>query len=114
LASGSAADALGGRVGGDELGVALFELPELDDEGVEVGVGDFGGVEDEVAVLVVGDLRAELFDAELGAGDAGDVGGGGCGGGGFRWSAGHGDIVGVGVGWSKVGQLRRLVRRQTL
>ena len=58
-----AADALRRRVGGDQLRVLRFEIAQLSHELVELGVADLGLVEHEVAVLVVRDLRAQLFDA---------------------------------------------------
>ena len=62
---GLAADALGRRIGRDELRVALFDFPQLPHEGVVFGVADFGAVEDVVAIVVVGDEGAKLFGAEL-------------------------------------------------
>ena len=55
-----------GESGVISSGWRASSVAQFDHELVEVGVGDLGLVEDEVAVLVVGDLRAELLDAELG------------------------------------------------
>ncbi len=51
----------GGRVGGHQLGMGVLEQSQLTDEGVVVGVGDLGGVELVVAVVVVRDQAAELL-----------------------------------------------------
>ena len=53
VASGCAADALGGRVGPLECGVGLFEGLQFGEEEVELLVGDGGGVEDVIAVEVL-------------------------------------------------------------
>ncbi len=55
-----AADALGRRVRGDDLGVVGLDPLELAEERVVVGVGDLGGVEDVVAKVVVGDQPTQL------------------------------------------------------
>jgi hypothetical protein len=47
--------------------VLLFELAQLLHQLVVLGVADLGLVQDVVAVVVVGDLRAQLLDAQLGA-----------------------------------------------
>src|SRR5690606_10442637 len=60
------ADALGGGVGGDELGKAPFELDELADEGVVLGVRDLGRVEHVAPGVGLGDLRPEREGALLG------------------------------------------------
>ena len=62
-AEGGAAHALGGRVGGEQLGVRALELVQLAQQLVVLDVGDLGRVEDVVAVVVVLDLRAQLVDA---------------------------------------------------
>ena len=62
------ADALGGGFGDDEFGVLFLQGAELAHEVVELGVGDFGGVQRVIAVVVVVYLLAELVDAVLGLG----------------------------------------------
>ena len=57
------ADALGRRVGRDELRVRLLERGQLVEERVVGAVGDLGVVEDVVAVVVVLDQTPELGDA---------------------------------------------------
>ncbi len=42
-----------------------LEFPQLLHELVELGVADLRLVEHEVAVLVIGDLRAQLLDAQF-------------------------------------------------
>jgi hypothetical protein len=59
---GLAAHALGGGVGGDELGVLGLEALELVVEGVVLGVGDLRRVLHVVAPVVVADLLAQLLD----------------------------------------------------
>ncbi len=54
------ADPLGGGIGRDQLGMGGFELLQFAVEGVVVGVGDLGGVEHVVAILVMPDQLAEL------------------------------------------------------
>ena len=54
-----AADALGGRVRGDEAGIFFLDALKLAYEVVVLGVGDGGLVEDVVEMLVVTDLVAE-------------------------------------------------------
>ena len=61
-----AADALGGRVGRDELGVLLLQRAELAEERVELGVADLGIVEDVVAVVVRVNLAGERGVARAG------------------------------------------------
>ena len=61
-----AADALRGGVGRDQFGMFGFELLQLDHELVEFGVGDFGIVENVVAVLVVADFLPQRFDLLFG------------------------------------------------
>ena len=61
-----AANALRGRGGRDEFGVALLEVHDLAVERVELAVADLGGVEHVVAVLVVADARAQLLDPQAG------------------------------------------------
>ncbi len=61
-----ARDALRGRIGGDERRVLLLQAAQLAHQLVVLGVADLGAVEDVVAVVVVGDLGAQLLDAELG------------------------------------------------
>ena len=67
---GLAAHALGGRVGGDQLGVRGLQLPQLDRQRVEGGVGDLGRVEHVVEVLVAADLLPQFFDPVRGDGCA--------------------------------------------
>jgi hypothetical protein len=57
------ADALGGRIGRDEIGILRLEAFELVHERVELGIGDLGGGPPVVAVLVIPDLPAELRDS---------------------------------------------------
>src|SRR5262245_16864298 len=52
---------LRGRVWGEELGIGLFELPQVTQKVVVVRIGDLRVVEDVVAVIVVGDLPPELL-----------------------------------------------------
>ena len=61
-----AADALGGRIGSDQFGMFGFELLQLDHELVELGVCDFGGVEDVVEIFVVADFFPQCFDLVFG------------------------------------------------
>ncbi len=56
----SARDALGGRVGGDQLRELRFELPQFDHQLVVLGVRDFRIVEFVVALVVAGNLPPEL------------------------------------------------------
>ncbi len=58
---------LRGRVGGHQLGMGLLESAELAEELVVGGVGDLGGVEDVVAVVVQPDLVPQLLDPPLDA-----------------------------------------------
>ena len=60
---GLAADALGGRVGGEQLGMRGLEALELVHQRVVLGVGDLGGVENVVEVLVAAEIGAELLGA---------------------------------------------------
>ncbi len=66
LLQGRRADALGGGVGCDQLGVGFLQLLELAKEAVVVGVADLRGVEDVVAVVVVLELAAQLLDSIAG------------------------------------------------
>ncbi len=59
---GSAGDALGWRVRGNQVRVVGFELLELVQQLVELRVGYLWCVEDVVAVFVVPDGLAELLD----------------------------------------------------
>ena len=61
---GGGADALGGGVGGDELGEGFFQPAQLVQELVVLAVADLGRVEHVVAVVVVIDVRPQLFAAE--------------------------------------------------
>ena len=54
-----AADALGGRVGSDEFGMLGLELFELVHQLVEVGVGEFGIIEDVIEIFVMTDFFAQ-------------------------------------------------------
>jgi hypothetical protein len=56
-------DALGGRIGRDELGMLLLERLQLVIERVVLVVADLGVVEDVVAVGVVVDRLAQLGGA---------------------------------------------------
>ena len=63
-----AAYALGGRVGGEQIGVGGFEGRELVHERVVGGVGDDGRVFDVVEMLVMAQLVAQLGDSVRGVG----------------------------------------------
>ena len=54
-----------GESGVTSSGCARFELAQLPDERVELGVGDLGRVEHEVLLVVVLDRLAQLLDATL-------------------------------------------------
>ena len=56
------ADALGGRIGREQFGMRGFERLEPAHQGVVLGVGQLGGVEDVVEIVVAVYLLAELFD----------------------------------------------------
>jgi hypothetical protein len=58
-----AADALGGRVGREQLGVRGLDALELVHQRVVLGVGDLRRVEDVVEVLVVAEFGAQFFGA---------------------------------------------------
>jgi len=60
---GFAAYALGGGIGRDQLGVRGFDALELVHEGVVLGVGDLGSVEDVIKMLVMAEFGAEFFGA---------------------------------------------------
>ena len=60
-----AAHALGGRVGGDQLGMLGLERLQLVHQAIEFGVADLGIVEHVVAVLVVADFLAQRVDLLL-------------------------------------------------
>jgi hypothetical protein len=64
--AGLAADALGGGIGGTEVGVGVFEVEELAEELVVGGVGDFGLIEDVIEVFVAADQGAQRQDFVLG------------------------------------------------
>jgi hypothetical protein len=57
-----AADASRRRILADEIGMLRLEADELLHQGVELAVGDLRSVQDVVALFVVPDLAAELFD----------------------------------------------------
>ena len=57
---GTAGDALGRRIGRDEIGMLASSALELVQQRVELVVGDLGLVVDVVALFVVADLVAEL------------------------------------------------------
>ena len=59
----AAADALGRRVGGDEIGMLGFELLELVQQPIELLVRNLGLVVDVVALFVVPDGLAKCRDA---------------------------------------------------
>ena len=61
---GGAADAPGGRVGGDDLGKGLLDREELAREGVVLGVADLGTGEGVVEVLVPAELVAQPAGAQ--------------------------------------------------
>jgi hypothetical protein len=61
-----AADALGGRIGGDQFGVLGFEGLEPAHERVVFGVGNLGSVQDVILVFVVAELFRELLDLDRG------------------------------------------------
>ena len=61
---GGAADAPGGRVGGDDLGKGLLDREELAGEGVVLGVADLGAGEGVVEVLVPAELVAQPAGAQ--------------------------------------------------
>ena len=58
-----ASDSLGGRVGGQELGMLGFDSLELVHQRVVFGIGDLRCVEDVVEMFVVAQLGAEFFCA---------------------------------------------------
>ena len=60
---GLAADALGGRVGGEQLGVRGFELLQLVHQRVVGGVGDLRRVENVIQMLVAAQFGAEFGGA---------------------------------------------------
>ena len=60
-----AAHPLGGRIGGDQLGMLGFERLEFVHQPVEFGVADLRIVEHVIAVLVIADLVAQRFDLLL-------------------------------------------------
>ncbi len=64
----AAADPLRRRVGRDEVRMRGLERDQLAHQRVELGVGDLGGVADEVELLVAADLAPELVDALGGRG----------------------------------------------
>ena len=59
------ADALGGRVGRGQLGMIGLERFEPAHQAIVFGVGNLGIVEDVVAVVVMVNLLAKLFDLRL-------------------------------------------------
>ena len=60
LRRGRGADLVRDRLGLGELGMVGLEAPQLDDEGVVLGVGDLRRVQPVVAVGVVADELPEL------------------------------------------------------
>ena len=58
------ADQPGRRIVGNQIGVIRFDLVQLTDESVVVGVTDLGVVERVIPLVVVGDLRPEFIDPE--------------------------------------------------
>jgi len=50
--------ALAGRIGSHQIGELPFELQKFAEETVVLGIGDFGTIEDVVAVIVVVDQLA--------------------------------------------------------
>jgi hypothetical protein len=65
---GLAADALGGTVGCDQLGVSGLQALQLLEKLVELLVGDFVPGFDVIKVVVVVDETSKLLDALLDAG----------------------------------------------
>jgi hypothetical protein len=59
LAAYLSTDALCRRVGSSQLGVLGLQVNQLVHEAIEIGIGNFGIVEDVVAVFVVTDLVAQ-------------------------------------------------------
>ena len=57
-----AADAHGGRIGGDEIGVLRLESFEAIHQTIESRVGDFRIVHHVVGVFVMANLVAQAFD----------------------------------------------------
>jgi len=57
--NGRSADALGGRVGGDEFGILGLDVLQPLEQPVVLGVGNYGVIERMVKMVVVGDLLAE-------------------------------------------------------
>ena len=58
----TAGDALGRRVGGNQVRMVGFDLLELVEEPIEFLVGDFGVVVDVVALFVTADRLTKLFE----------------------------------------------------
>ena len=58
----AAADTLGRRIDGDEIGMLGLQPPELVQQGIELAVGDFRLIEDVVALFVVADQATKLGD----------------------------------------------------
>ena len=59
------ADALRGGIGSDQVGMLCFQMLQLAQQLVVLGVGDYRRIEDVVAVVVVVDFGAEFFHAFL-------------------------------------------------
>ena len=62
---GTSADALGRRIGGDQIGVIGLELFELVEQAVVFLVGNLGIVVDVVTLFVMTDRVTKLLDAFL-------------------------------------------------
>ncbi len=69
-----AADGLSGRIGLDQIGVRLLEIPQLADEEVVVGIGDLGFVVLVVPLVVMADLRAKAWMRSSTSGAIGSAG----------------------------------------
>ncbi len=61
LSGGSGTGSLGGRVGGDPVGMIGLDLAKLDHEFIVFGVADDGCIQDVVAMVVEVDLVLEFF-----------------------------------------------------
>ena len=94
-----AADALGGRVGGEQFGMRGLKALELVHQRIVCGVGDFRRVENVIEVLVTAQLGAQLFDALAPREESGLVVSpmGGI----IGWRAGQGSMVGSSL-WNRL------------
>ena len=71
--AGRAANALGGRIRSDELGIFFFELLELIEQLVEGRVGNFRIVHDVIQIFVMANFFAQALDFFGGSGCFGRV-----------------------------------------